>query len=269
MRGHYYARKGEERTSSLDTKTFMKMEYGKFVEEAELAGWEILAVEKGLEIDAQKRLTQKQYHLSGRPDLRILAPSEEKRIIEIKATNTRSFMYVKNKPNPTHVKQLQSYMWMDNMDYGELIYFKLDWADMVVWEMERDENVIQEIKHELIILNRCWESGELPPVPDELVFEPTLFFDRFGNAKEKAATWRVNWQAKYCNYHKLCVGENWEEEATKKSRALNKKAEHERLKPNPTGGAGTGEGGHDTVPEETAGAIPDSDGKTAVGTEKK
>jgi CRISPR/Cas system-associated exonuclease Cas4 (RecB family) len=182
LRGVFLERLGKESDEPFDNRTLRVFNAGNIFED-----WvvNLLEQQKDVKLEKQTRVEDKELGVSGYVDA-IVEYQGEKRPYEIKSKHSRSFWYMVNKqegPMRHHEYQLWMYLKLLNISEGSLLYISKD--DLTVAEFIvqlKNRKLEKEVMHNLKILNDCWKTKTLPPLPDP-----------------------KSWQAKFCGYHKQCL----------------------------------------------------------------
>lgn len=172
----------------------------------------------GYEVLAEERMESEEHHLSGRADL-IINHGERTTLYELKTMHSRGFWYRQRSGGlalPHHEMQVTAYMWFLKERFpnlqGRIWYVIKDDLAVLTVPVRYREETVTEIKRQLDVLNRAWESEVAPEPAEDLVYD------------EQMGRWVVNWQAKYCPTHDRCTGDvDWLPKAERKVRELNKK----------------------------------------------
>ena len=219
LRGVFYRRKGLPPISVISPDRMGIMEVGKIVEE-----WIVNKVKQsGNLVAEQLRVEAPEYEASGKVDL-IIDEGGRPILYEIKSTNSFSFKYkIKNKePQPQHKLQTLFYLWrlrnhghqeishidLSNLE-GRIIYVSRDDLNRLIIPVDYSENAIQPIVEQLEILNKSWQNDELPPIPEQIIYD------------EERGKWGINWVCDFCAYHELCAGRDWRQKAEQEVKERN------------------------------------------------
>lgn len=101
-----------------------------------------------------------------------------------------------DKPSEEHYAQLQSYLWVNDYEYGYLFYLDKDSAEMSWFKIYPDEEVWKAILEQNVRLMQFVESKTLPPRPFEAKF------DINGDMKDSS-----DWHCRYCRWSRVCYGD--------------------------------------------------------------
>lgn len=85
-------------------------------------------------------------------------------VVEIKSTNLA--WKAKTGPFPTHLKQIQAYMFLTGAQWGSILYWdkqKDNPEDFLEFLVDRDEQIIGELRESLQLLWAAIAGGDLPP----------------------------------------------------------------------------------------------------------
>lgn len=172
----------------------------------------------GFEALTEERVESPKYHLSGRPDL-LITDGGKATLYEIKTMHSQGFWRRQRSGGlalPHHELQVTAYMWLLKDHYPKLdahiCYVSKDDLAVMTIPVKYREETVTEVKRQLDVLNRAWES-RIPPEPAEAVV-----FD------EELGRWVVNWQARYCPTHDRCTGDpDWLGKAQRQVKELNNK----------------------------------------------
>lgn len=157
-----------------------------------------------LSIETQRYIRDEKLDVGLRIDLLIICkPGTKPSIIyEIKSMNSKAFWWMAKGPNgfqpkEDHVKQAHLYLYELREEIpgieARVLYVARD--DMITQECDvlYDESHAQSQVQKFELLNQCWKDKVLPPV------EPAITFE--------GGKYGVNWKAKYCSHHGLCMGD--------------------------------------------------------------
>lgn len=219
LRGAFYRRKGLPPISAISPDRMGIMEVGKIVEE-----WIVNKVKQsGNLVAEQLRIEAPEFEASGKVDL-ILNEGGRPILYEIKSTNSYSFKYkLKNRdPQPQHKLQTLFYLWrlrktghselsevnFSNIE-GRIIYVSRDDLNRLIIPVNYSDIEIKPVIEQLQILNDSWKKDELPPVPEQIIYD------------EERGKWGINWVCNFCAYHELCAGRNWRAKAEQEVKERN------------------------------------------------
>lgn len=189
LTGAYYRRMGLKPTTPLTEKEYRRFKTGNLFED-----FVIEQIRKtGAEFETQVPIYVPEWDLGGRIDLKINGL-----IYEIKSVHSQKF-WKKDLPDFHHKLQLWTYLYATQTPEGRLIYLSKD--DLTILEFPiflDDPQLKEEVEKEVDILKTAWET-KTPPLPPPTIIDG-----------------KINWQALYCPYHDLCLGnKNWLKEAQK------------------------------------------------------
>ena len=114
------------------------------------------------EVRQEVRLEHAPTRLRGSCDLMVIHEGFEY-LVEFKTTNSRFYEIFKRIPKEDHIMQLQSYLFMSNIQVGYIVYFNKDNNQMVSHRIDLnmdyvDREIIQKINHQ----RECIEKREMP-----------------------------------------------------------------------------------------------------------
>ncbi|MEK6883779.1 MAG: hypothetical protein AABY22_29390, partial [Nanoarchaeota archaeon] len=219
--GAYFRRKGETPSNPPDARSLRIMRMGKKIEEMVVEDFQNYFKDKPeiLLLDTQGYLLDEELSASARYDLLIVHRNLPPLVYEIKSVNSKAFWWMAKegfKIKPEHELQIQWYLKKLIEKYpdieGRVLYVSRD--DLVIQELNTSYNpeIAKQSEEKFRLLNECWRNQTLPPV------EPAVVFN---DANRK---WQVNYKARYCSHHSLCLGNvNWGKEAELKVAELNSK----------------------------------------------
>lgn len=211
MGGAYFKRKGVESTNPPDARSRRIMRMGKMMED--LIVQDIQKALGGdpdiLLIDTQQRLEDLEHNASGRLDLLIISRSNPPILYEVKSVNSKAFWWMAKRdwqPNESHVLQINFYLKHLLPKYPDMLarimYVSRD--DLTIQEVPvmYDEEMSKRSDAKFKLLEKCFQEGVIPPV------EPAVVWN------EEGRKWGVNWKAKFCSHHALCMNDvEWEAKA--------------------------------------------------------
>jgi hypothetical protein len=183
LSGVYFERLGIPPLEELDAITKRKFKCGDLFEQFVV---EQIA-KTGTPHETQVRVEDKTLGVTGYADVVI----EGKEVIEVKSQHSRSFWYMVKKGEGAyehHMMQLFLYMHILGKDFGRLTYVSKD--DLCIQEYpfekgcKKYDEVMEKALSNIALLNEALKTGTPPPAAEEGTF-----------------------QAKYCKWHKYCVGE--------------------------------------------------------------
>ncbi len=168
------------------------------------------------------RVTEKQdlydedFHIN--KELLVPDPENSLMVIEIKSTTDVGFKYREREgvPSDSHKKQAMFYLWKLREIYpnikARVLYVDTSYQNLLEFDVEVDEQTLDDMKKYWDYINHCVDKKELPPVAPDVVKD-----SRYNK-------WKVNYQAEWCKYHDKCTGDpDWLGKAIKKVAELNKK----------------------------------------------
>ena len=134
-------------------------------------------------------------------------------LYELKSQNSQSFHYMLDAANPAHVEQVMLYAskLRERLDLKGISICYLSKDDLCVkqFDIEYDQGIVDGALKKASYLKHCWNTKTLPLVQETLVKS---------TKKKTLGKWEVNWMAKYCDLHHLCMGnENWQKDAEKEA----------------------------------------------------
>jgi hypothetical protein len=160
-------------------------------------------------IDTQQRLEDLERNASGRLDLFIISRSLPPLLYEVKSVNSKSFWWMAKrdwKPNESHVLQINFYLQHLIDKYPDIqariMYVSRD--DLTIQEIpvEYDADMAERCNKRFELLEKCFIEDKVPPV------EPAVVWN------DEARKWDINWKAKFCSHHALCMNDvDWETHA--------------------------------------------------------
>ena len=172
-----------------------------------------------INIETQRYIRDEKLEIGMRIDLLIICKKKPSIIYEIKTINSKAFWWMSKgpkgfQPKEDHVKQAHLYLHYLKDEFPNiltrLLYVSRD--DMTTQEaaVEYDKALAKMTIQKFELLNECWAKKEMPPVEPAIQLED----GKYG----------VNWKAKYCSHHGLCMGDlNWEKKAEREVAKLNAK----------------------------------------------
>jgi len=184
LRGLFLERLGVEADEEFDKRTLRVFKVGKMFEDYVLETIKDSVKNEIKEIEREIRVEDEELDISGRIDALINYKDGQKEILELKSKHSRAFHYMdkENKPMRQHEYQLWCYLYITGIEKGQIVYVSKDDLCIRQFVVERDdEELKKEVMNILEVLNNCWETKTLPPLPTE------------------------DWKAKYCNWHKQCI----------------------------------------------------------------
>lgn len=213
--GIYYDRL-DERKEENDLKTLLTFEYGHQVHR----GIENLIERSGYLVGKEDDLhvVNKLLGASGRADM-LLKVEDYHFLYDIKTIHEFAFRWLDKDGQAKYHHQQQIHFYYDELKK------KYDNLHMIVLYAPKGNQagniremyvpyqpkISRENTQFFKTLQKAWET-KTPPEP-----APNIIFD------EDKGQWVVNWVAKYCNYHKLCTGnENWLKEAEAEAKEQNR-----------------------------------------------
>jgi hypothetical protein len=189
LRGTYLQRLGIEPDEPLKVATLRKFKAGELFEE-----WliDLLKRNKNIKkVEQQIRVESKLYNLSGRLDALLTYQDDSQEVMECKSQHSKSFwfnIHNGNKPARHQEMQLWIYLKLLKIENGKLVLLSKD--DLSVQEYPvklEDKELAKEVIDIMNLLNTAWKEQNplLLPLPEE------------------------KWKAKFCQYHKHCVDEEY------------------------------------------------------------
>lgn len=170
-----------------------------------------------INIETQRYIRDEELEIGMRIDLLIICKKKPSIIYEIKSINSKAFWWMEKEG--TIVKEEHKNQCHLYLDYlikeipnvqAKVLYISRD--DMTTKEAQifYDKDLAKLSKNKFKLLNEYWKKKEVPPVEPAIIQE---------NGK-----YSVNWKAKYCSHHGLCMKDlNWEKKAEKEVAELNLK----------------------------------------------
>lgn len=160
--------------------------------------------------EGEKKIHQESYDWAVKKRKEVLKESPDGLpllLYDFKTQHSRSFDYIKNKPQEEHRLQLLSYLIFAREQYpgieeGRLMYISKDDSRIAEFPIKITPESEKQIKEELSYLNLCWKNNILPPQLDEIVVEPRRT--------------SPNWKCSFCPYLTHCRGKNWANNTRKK-----------------------------------------------------
>ena len=216
LRGVYYARQGVEAPEKLTERNYRVFKVGHLFEE-----WVIDTISKagnGIKIERPETIRLKDIDLSVRPDLIVTLSDNERVLYEIKSVHSQKFWWMNKKgegPDQHYLMQTWMGLKATGIQEGRLIYFSKD--DLCVQEFPLrldDKELEQACMRNIGILQTSW-TNQQPPEPEPAIVDG-----------------KINWKAKYCSYHTLCLNDPcWLAKAEKEVNNL-KKSKNGNVKSN-------------------------------------
>lgn len=209
LRGAYYARLGDAEKSELDDRTYRVFKAGQVFEQFVVDT--LKSKVSDYEFTQPETIYMKEHDLSCRPDLIVKHKETGKQYVyELKTVHSDKFWYMEKnggKPDEHYLMQAWCECLVTGIEDGRLLYVSKD--DLCIAEYQvslHDVALGNAVKNELNILNHCWKTKTLPP------------------RAEPIKDGKINWKAKYCNYHHLCMGNlDWLKVAEEELKASKKK----------------------------------------------
>jgi hypothetical protein len=175
----------------------------------------------GMIVSEQESMQWPEYDLRGRLDFLVnFKDSDETRVVECKSVNSNKFFWDRKRggrPSDAHIHQVA---WYWDKKIAEIPGLTASVLQLDKDSLQTNEYIVprEELeaytaigKSRAKLLKECWDTGVLPPVPETVVVE-------FGKHV-------VNWVAKYCPHHHVCLGDDfWFEKAEKEAKKLNSRA---------------------------------------------
>ena len=107
-------------------------------------------------------LSCEKYLMIGSADA-ILEIDGKRGLGEIKTINTYKFFKLE-KPETQHIEQIHCYFLMSGLDFAWVIYVNRDNGKYKIFEVARDEKIIDQIKVKAGLLKMCLEKDVPPPL---------------------------------------------------------------------------------------------------------
>ena len=168
-------------------------------------------------MSTQEYIRDEKLDVGMRIDLLITSKVIPTLIYEIKSVNSKAFWWMAKegwKPKEEHALQVHLYLHYLRKKYpnaeARLLYVSRD--DLTVQELtiEYDEVIAKKAEEKFRLLSKCWKEKKVPPVEPAIVLNP------------QTNKYQVNWKAKYCSHHGLCLKDlNWEKKAEDEVAKLN------------------------------------------------
>jgi len=166
----------------------------------------------------EKRFTKKRkgYTINGRVDAIIKNEQGEKEVLELKSIYAQGFSRVEEEPDQAHVDQLYTYMIMNNIRVGRLVYIGRDNGRIVEYKIElcnaTDKDMKQAKKELLAKFDNLYNivKSETPPErPFKLYIKKTGAGDKdyVLEFTDKGVRKSTDWHCRYCSYANECVKE--------------------------------------------------------------
>lgn len=200
LRGVYLERLGKPPDKEFDERTLRVFSVGKQFE-----NWVIDKITKTLpkeDWDTQIVTSLPDLDAEGHPDLVL---KKDGIIYELKTVHSKKFWYMtklNGQPDEHYLKQLMFYLMATGYKEGRLLYMSKDDLAIAEYVLFADDLKIRDsVTNELTILNEAMKTGNMPD-PEPAIVDG-----------------KVNWKAKYCNWHQQCLGnKNWLVEASKETK---------------------------------------------------
>lgn len=209
LRGVYYARQGVEPIEKLDERKYRIFKVGNLFEE-----WVIDTISQvgnGVKIERPETIYLKDLDFSVRPDL-IVTKGDERFLYEIKSVHSQKFWWMEKRgegPDEHYLMQTWMGLYATDIQEGRLIYVSKDDLCMAEYVVTLDGEIGEKAMTEIKILNEAWQRQEPPEAAPAIIDN------------------KVNWKAKYCPYHTLCLNDDeWLKKAEKHARR--EKSNHTR-----------------------------------------
>lgn len=144
-------------------------------------------------------------------------PDNHLMLIEIKSIAEAGFKWLsKDGAKESHKNQLMFYLWKLREKYpnlvGRILYVETTYQGLMEFNLDFDQNVIDELKKKWKYLNECVGKRELPPAAPSIVYN------------SKTRRWQVNYQADWCRWHIKCTEDpSWLAKAIKEVQERNKR----------------------------------------------
>jgi hypothetical protein len=212
-RGVLIARRNPELVSH-DDRTLRVFECGHLFE-----SFVVDAIPKEYLLATQEVLVWKELGLVGSCDIIIQDPDGYPHLLEIKSQNSQAFHWNKKRggeANPIHVQQVSLYYSKLKEKYPNLrmsiVYISKDDLCIEQYQVEYNQKTVDASLARAKALKKHWDAGTLPEKSDPVIYD---------KLKKK---WEVDWRARYCPVHNLCMeNDNWESEARALVAIKNKK----------------------------------------------
>ena len=217
--GAYFRRKGAIPSNPPDARSLRIMRMGKKIEELVVDDFENHFKDNPeiLLLETQGYMYDEALNASARYDILIVPRNLTPLVYEVKSVNSKAFWWMAKegwKVKPEHEMQIQWYLHKLKSTYpdieGRVLYVSRD--DLVIQELsvEYDSTITKQSIDKFTLLDQCWKDQTPPPV------EPAVVFNESGKK------WQVNYKAKYCSHHSLCLDDvQWLEKAEKRVAGLN------------------------------------------------
>lgn len=115
-------------------------------------------------------VSNEEYNVGGHCDAIIkLSPKHEFQIIDFKTAGAftwKKYIEEENSPINYHIVQLNAYMWLLGINSGYILYENRDKLIHKEFFIQRDEYIVDRIKHQLKYLNYHVSNGTVPPPND-------------------------------------------------------------------------------------------------------
>lgn len=206
----YYKMKATEESNPIDNHTYVKFAMGDAVH---LAIQNLLKKDKNIKLVEMENLKYgyiNKLEFRYRLDYSCLI-SNIPYILEIKSTYMSGYNAVEQEPKEDHVLQLFTYMVLEQIDNGILLYVGRDNGFMVEYVFninnEKYNNLFCDKIKELELLKENIDKNILPDKDYQIQLKNNKgnIFDNFTKDKIK---YKSDWQCSYCTYKNLC----WEKE---------------------------------------------------------
>jgi hypothetical protein len=208
--GVYYDRLNKKR-EDMDVKTLLTFLYGKQVHD----GVENLIDRTGYLIAKEEalRVEDKKLHASGRPDMLLLV-GDQHFLYDIKTVHEFKFRWLDKRgtADEHHIQQIHFYYDLLKDKYPNLhmviMYAPKGNQAGNVREMYVPYSKTISLKNNVFFtaLNNAWKKKK-PPKPIKT------------HVLKDNGKWEVNWKARYCGFHHLCMqDDNWLEKAEREAK---------------------------------------------------
>jgi len=116
------------------------------------------------------RISNEEYNVGGNCDAIVrLSPQHEFQVIDFKTCGNftwKEYIEGNNTPINYHIVQLNAYMWLLGINSGYIFYENRDKMIHKEFFVQRDEYIVDRIKHQLRYLNYHVAQGTVPPPND-------------------------------------------------------------------------------------------------------
>lgn len=114
----------------------------------------------------EEKLVNEEFKVAGHMDGILCLPDRPSAVVDFKNVQEYEFHKWSEAPNPNHVKQLQTYMWLAGQEWGVLLYVnkqesRVEHALTEHW-IRQNERQIEAVKRTLFAIKEGVEKGVFP-----------------------------------------------------------------------------------------------------------